>query len=54
MVSSATVVSSTNKSDGHDITAILLKAAVYTRNPTNQLLKKLLHVAHFQQYFIAP
>jgi hypothetical protein len=39
--SPGTVVSSTNKTDDHDITEILLKVALNTIKPTN----------HFQQYY---
>jgi hypothetical protein len=37
------VVSSTNKTDRHDITEILLKVALNTINSTNQPTKMLLH-----------
>ena len=37
--SPGTPVSSTNKTDSHDITEILLKVVLYTINQTNSLLK---------------
>jgi hypothetical protein len=39
---SGTPVSSTNKSDRHDLTEILLKMALNTINQTNQLFKSTL------------